>query len=149
MAVVDRALSEVGDLRERVKSAESRSTELEVLLERFDSGGENPGDYVERVRVLEAENVDLRARIDRILVGFPAPWTEPEQGIVEWALPFDVTYEVLRDIVVVTIYAFALAANIAMWQVWQTRGRPATVAVEESRYGRPLLRDGEEVEVTG
>lgn len=61
-AVAD-AVSQVGDLRGRVQAAEARSKELEGLLQRFDAGGENPGDYVERVHVLEAENVDLRARI--------------------------------------------------------------------------------------
>lgn len=62
---IDRALAEVGDLRERLRTAERRSVELESLLERFDSGSERPGDYVERVKVLESENLDLRERMEQ------------------------------------------------------------------------------------
>ena len=91
---------------------------------------------------------ELGWRADRVLVGFEAPWTTDSQGIVEWALPFTITYQVLRDIVAVTIYAFVLVGNVAMWQIWQTRGRTATVEVERSTYGRPILREGEKVEVS-
>ena len=35
-----------------------------------------------------------------------------------------------------------LGANIAMFNVWQNRGKVAPAEVEQSTYGRPLVREG-------
>ena len=67
------------------------------------------------------------------------------QGIIAWALPFDLPYLVLRDVVAVLIYGLALAGNIAGWMVWQNRGKTAPVEVEKSEYGRPIVREGSTV----
>jgi predicted nuclease with TOPRIM domain len=62
---VDQAVAQVGELRNRARTAEARNGELEALLARFDSGEEDPGAYVERLKALEKENTDLRGRIEQ------------------------------------------------------------------------------------
>lgn len=62
---VSEALAQVRDLRARVNAVETRNEELEALMARFDSGAESPGDYVARMRSLEAENGDLRVRLEK------------------------------------------------------------------------------------
>jgi phage shock protein A len=64
-AAVDAALSQVQTLRKQVRTAESRSSELETLLERYSSGDEKPGEAAERVRALEQENGELRSRLEQ------------------------------------------------------------------------------------
>ena len=60
--------------------------------------------------------------------------------------PFEVNYEKIRDIVVVLIYGFFLTAQIAMFAIWQDRGkraeRKAQRELEPSTYGRPLVKQG-------
>lgn len=84
---------------------------------------------------------ELSWRVDKLLVGPSFGFTDGE-GILQWILPFNVTYLVVRDIIAVTIYGLGLAGNIAMWSVWQNRGRVAPTEVEQSTYGRPLVREG-------
>lgn len=60
-------------------------------------------------------------------------------GIVD-ALPFDVNYEHLRDLVVVTMYGIIFVANVVLWMVWQNRGKEKAPEVPTSTYGRPLVR---------
>ena len=69
------------------------------------------------------------------------PWTGA-QGIVEWALPFTMTYLVIRALIAVGIYGVALAGNIVMWNQWQNRGVEPAEAAPTSAYGRPLVREG-------
>ncbi|MAR48187.1 MAG: hypothetical protein CL425_03200, partial [Acidimicrobiaceae bacterium] len=64
---------------------------------------------------------ELNWRPDRFIVGPELPWTG-EQGIVEWALPFTMTYLVIRDVIAVVIYGIALAGNVVCWRHWQNRG---------------------------
>ena len=66
-------------------------------------------------------------------------WFGP--GDIVAKLPFDMSYLILRDIIVVGIYGVALAANVAVWIVWQNRGKKKpTPEVARSDYGRPLVR---------
>jgi len=84
--------------------------------------------------LLHADN-ELNWRKDRLVVG-------PSLGskhLLEY-LPFDVTRQVLRDLVAVTIYAVMLGLQIAMWAWWQKRGAKKSSEVEVSTYGRPLVR---------
>lgn len=62
---VDQVLDQVRDLRARVRAVEGRNSELEALMARFETGSDSPGDFVQRMRALEAENGDLRGRIER------------------------------------------------------------------------------------
>jgi hypothetical protein len=76
---------------------------------------------------------ELNWRKDKVLVG--------PGGILDTILPFDLNYLIVRDIIVVGIYAVALAGNVAIWMVWQNRGkRKPSTEVEPSRYGRPLVK---------
>ncbi len=66
-------------------------------------------------------------------------WFGP--GDIVAKLPFDMSYLILRDVIVVGIYAVALGANIVLWSVWQNRGKKKpTTEVATSTYGRPLVK---------
>ena len=84
---------------------------------------------------------ELNWRPDRFVIGPSLPWTG-DQGIVEWALPFTMTYLVIRDVVAVGIYGVALAGNVVMWSQWQNRGVEKDEPAPTSEYGRPLVREG-------
>lgn len=84
---------------------------------------------------------ELAWRIDRLLVG-PGLGFADGQGLLSWILPFEVTYLAIRDILVVVVYGLALAGNVAMFNVWQNRGAVAPTEVEQSTYGRPLVKEG-------
>ena len=60
--------------------------------------------------------------------------------IVHNALPFEVTYEAVRDIIAAGIYIVALGAQIALWSMWQNRGKEKPKEIETSAFGRPLVR---------
>ena len=85
---------------------------------------------------------ELAWRIDKLLVGPTGIGLTNGEGLLSWALPFELTYLVVRDIIAVTIYGLGLAANMAMWNLWQSRGMVAPTEVEQSTYGRPLVREG-------
>ena len=56
--------------------------------------------------------------------------------------PFTVSYQELRDIVVVLIHVFFFALQIFLWAWWQNRSKRAAVGtqIETSSYGRPLVK---------
>jgi len=83
----------------------------------------------------------LNWRRDRFLVGPKLPWTG-DRGIVEWALPFTMTYSAIRDLVAVVIYGVALGGNVVMWKQWQNRGMEKDAPKPTSEYGRPLVQEG-------
>ncbi len=59
------------------------------------------------------------------------------------SLPFTITYQTIRDLVVVVVYGIELAGMVALWAIWQGRGdkKPGDEVVK-SRFGRPLVREG-------
>jgi hypothetical protein len=69
-------------------------------------------------------------------------WT-PDKLFIR-TYPVDVTYEAVRDIVVVLIYVAAVGANLRLWVMWQERLTPKAEEEGEkkpsrlSRFGRPL-----------
>ena len=78
---------------------------------------------------------ELNWRPDQILVG---------PGEILAFLPFELTYQVLRDVVVSAIYGAFLAAQVVLWKVWQARGtaKPADRReLEKSPFGRPLVKE--------
>jgi len=83
-------------------------------------------------------DAELNWRPDKILTG-------PEvggQGLLEY-LPFEITYQVIRDIIVVGIYAVFLGLQIFMWSFWQNRGKKKpSLELPASTYGRPLVKKG-------
>jgi hypothetical protein len=74
-------------------------------------------------------------------------WTADQYETIGVPLPpFEINYEKIRDVVVVLIYGFFLGAQIAMFAMWQDRGkraeRKAQRELEPSTYGRPLVKQG-------
>ena len=82
---------------------------------------------------------ELAWRSDKILIG---PQVGDENLFLY--LPFTITYQVIRDIIAVGIYAAFLGLQIWLWSWWQKRGKKAAAAPEltTSTYGRPLVRKG-------
>jgi len=60
---VGRLLGEMEALRARIRREEARVTEAEALMREVTQGVLDPADLERRVRELDAENADLRARI--------------------------------------------------------------------------------------
>ncbi|MFM9082746.1 MAG: hypothetical protein ACKOQ7_02415 [Actinomycetota bacterium] len=55
--------------------------------------------------------------------------------------PFTISYEAVRDIVVVVIHAYFIGLMIWLFVWWQKRGdKPAGAEIEKSTYGRPLVK---------
>ena len=57
--------------------------------------------------------------------------------------PFNISYEALRDVIVVVIHAYYFGVLIFLWIFWQNRGKRAAkagTAVATSTYGRPLVK---------
>lgn len=75
---------------------------------------------------------ELGYRSDRLLVG---------PGQIFAKLPFELNYQVVRDVVVSIIYGAFLVLQVVLWSVWQNRGKakPAK-ALERSAFGRPLVK---------
>jgi hypothetical protein len=80
------------------------------------------------LRWAEAE---LNLRPDRLIEG---PF-----GVVG-ALPFDFSYEAMRDILAVGLYGAFLVLHVWMWMYWQNRGREKPKELPTSAYGRPLVK---------
>jgi hypothetical protein len=74
---------------------------------------------------------ELNWRADILVAG-------PETSI--GFLPFTITMQVLKDVVAATIYIVFLGAHIAMWAIWQGRGKEKPKEIPTSAYGRPLAR---------
>jgi len=60
--------------------------------------------------------------------------------------PFSMSYETLSHIIVAGIYGIFLGAHVAMWSMWNKRGKKAEQQaqrqLEPSTYGRPLVKQG-------
>ncbi|NBO33933.1 MAG: hypothetical protein EBV02_06140, partial [Actinobacteria bacterium] len=54
--------------------------------------------------------------------------------------PFTISYEALRDIVVLVIHGIYIGAFIYLFAWWQKRGEVKQVALPTSTYGRPLVK---------
>lgn len=74
---------------------------------------------------------DLQWRRDKILFG---------PGDIVDKLPFTMTYEVIRDLIAVGIYGVTLGGMIALWSIWQDRGKEKPKEIPTSAYGRPLVK---------
>jgi hypothetical protein len=57
--------------------------------------------------------------------------------------PFTMSYEAVRDIVVIVIHLWYFGLLIWLWSVWQKRGdAKAGTEVATSTFGRPLVKKG-------
>ena len=59
------AVERLRSLRARAEGAEARARDLEELLRRFTGDPEEAGRLLGRLRAMEAENADLRARLGK------------------------------------------------------------------------------------
>ncbi len=86
---------------------------------------------------------ELNWRTDKLFVGPGGIFQAQAQG---GSFPFTITYVVIRDIVASGIYVVGIGLQVAMWSMWQSRGKKAAEAeaVELSSFGRPLVREGAE-----
>jgi hypothetical protein len=73
-------------------------------------------------------------RSDRILFG-PGDIFEPNRF-----LPFTITYQVLRDLIVLVIYGVGLTLHVFHWVQWQNRAKVKPEIIPTTTYGRPLAR---------
>ena len=86
---------------------------------------------------------ELNWRTDKLFVGPGGVLRAQAQG---GSFPFTITYVVIRDIIASGIYVVGVGAQVALWMIWQNRGKKAEAAqaVELSSFGRPLVREGSE-----
>ena len=55
-------------------------------------------------------------------------------------MPLSITYEAVRDIVVVVLHVIYFGLIIFIWAWWQKRGQVKTAEIEVSSFGRPLVK---------
>jgi hypothetical protein len=82
---------------------------------------------------------DLGWRKDKIIFG-PFNLLKPQELGGQFA--FTISYEAVRDIIVVVIHAFYIGLMIYLFVWWQKRGEVKPKALPTSTYGRPLVRKG-------
>lgn len=76
---------------------------------------------------------ELAMRSDALLAG------PGSTGIATWS-PIVITKQTLSDSIAIGIYGMAFTMTIALWAVWQGRGKKVADEVETSTYGRPLVK---------
>jgi hypothetical protein len=79
-------------------------------------------------------DTEWKWRTDRIVFG-PGNLLKPGNII-----PFTITYQAVRDLVVLAIYGAGLTLHVFHWVSWQNRSKPKAEVVPASQYGRPLAR---------
>jgi hypothetical protein len=82
---------------------------------------------------------DLGWRKDKIIFG-PFDLLKPQE--LGGPFAFTISYEAVRDIIVIVIHAFYIGLMIYLFVWWQKRGEQKLKALPTSTYGRPLVRKG-------
>ena len=80
---------------------------------------------------------DLGWRKDKILFG---PFDIFKPKALGGNFPLTLSFEAVRDIVVVVIYAIFIGIAIFAFVWWQKRGQKIAAEPETSTYGRPLVK---------
>jgi hypothetical protein len=81
---------------------------------------------------------ELKWRPDKIVNG-PADILQP--SVDGGWLPMTITYQTVRDLLVVGLYIAFLAGQIALWAYWQGRGaKKSATDLVTSDFGRPLVK---------
>jgi uncharacterized membrane protein len=83
-------------------------------------------------------DTEWKWRSDRILFG-PGNILEPQHWFGK-VPPFTITYQALRDLVVLAIYGAGLTLHVFHWVHWQNRSKPKAEVVPTTAYGRPLVK---------
>lgn len=86
--------------------------------------------------IVHADN-ELGWRKDKLLNG---PFDILKAKANGGNFPFTVSYEALRDILVVVIHVYFIGLMIFLFVWWQKRDEKATKELETSSYGRPLVK---------
>ena len=73
-------------------------------------------------------------RSDVVVVG-PFELLEPNRFV-----PFTITKQALRDLIVLLIYGVGLSLQIFHWVQWNERGKKKAEVEPTTTYGRPLVR---------
>ena len=88
--------------------------------------------------IIHADN-DLAWRKDKLLYG-PFDLLKPDS--LGGPFPITLSYQAVRDIVVIVIHAYYIGLMVWLFSWWQKRGAvvTATKQIETSSYGRPLVK---------
>jgi hypothetical protein len=86
--------------------------------------------------IVHADN-DLGWRKDKLLNG---PFDLLQAQANGGNFPFTVSYEAVRDILVVVIHVYFIALMIYLFVWWQKRHDKVSKELETSSYGRPLVK---------
>jgi hypothetical protein len=82
---------------------------------------------------------ELGWRKDKLLAG-PASISNKSLSV---DIPITISYEHIRDVIAAGIYIVALGIQIALWSMWQNRGKSKPKEIPTSAFGRPLVKAGE------
>jgi hypothetical protein len=80
---------------------------------------------------------ELGWRKDKVIFG-PFDIMKPQEFGGQF--PFTISYEALRDIVVLGIHGVYIGLFIYLFAWWQKRGEVKQVELPSSTYGRPLVK---------
>ncbi len=80
---------------------------------------------------------ELGWRKDKLVYG---PFNILKSDTVGGSFPITISYEAVRDIIVVLIHVFYIGLMIYLFSWWQKRGEVKTIEIVSSRYGRPLVK---------
>ncbi len=80
---------------------------------------------------------NLGWRQDKLLLG---PFDILKPKAFGGQFPFTLSYEAVRDIVVIVIHVFFVVLMVKLVSWWQKRGVKVAKEIETSTYGRPLVR---------
>jgi hypothetical protein len=80
---------------------------------------------------------DLGWRKDKLIFG-PFNLLKPQEFGGQF--PFTISYEAVRDIVVLVIHGIYIGLFIYLFVWWQKRGEVKPAELPSSSYGRPLVR---------
>jgi len=86
---------------------------------------------------LDHADKNLGWRKDRLLLG---PFNILKPKALGGGFPMTISYEALRDILVVVIHVYFIALMVFMFVWWQKRGERGAKEIEVSTYGRPLVK---------
>ncbi|MEA3056415.1 MAG: type transport system permease protein [Actinomycetota bacterium] len=85
---------------------------------------------------LQWADSQLGWRKDKILAG---PEVVKNKSI-GFDIPMTITYETIRDAIAAGIYIVGLGLQIALFAMWQNRGKSKPKEIPTSAFGRPLVK---------
>ncbi len=80
---------------------------------------------------------ELGWRKDKLVYG---PFNILKSDTVGGSFPITISYEAIRDIIVVVIHVFFIGLMVCLVSWWQKRGVVTAKEVVSSSYGRPLVK---------